>query len=152
MSATYIINEEPQLEQVFPLMQQLRPHLNRATFEQLYSLAHKADRYQIHTLEKVTKAGDGDEEREVVAAAGFRYLHDFVHGFHLYLDDLVVAEGQRSQGLGKMLMDHCEQLARENGCTGFRLCTGVQNVGGVKFYERLGLEQKAVVFKRKFEA
>jgi len=35
---------------------------------------------------------------------GYRLLHDFVHGRHLYIDDLVVTSRLRSSGLGAELL------------------------------------------------
>lgn len=78
----------------FPLMKELRTHLTFDEFVKLYDAAQKADGY---TLVSVF------EENQCVALMGYRILHDFVHGKHLYVDDLVVTEAKRSQGLGENL-------------------------------------------------
>ncbi len=83
---------------------------------------------------------------------GYRILFDFVHDKHLYIDDLVVASSLRSQGFGKQLLDFAEVEARRLGCRGLRLCTGVENEGGKRFYERSGWAPRALAYKKKLES
>lgn len=123
----------------FPLMAQLRSHLTSESFQSLYEAAQKESGY--------TLVG-AFEGQECVALIGYRVLSDFVHGRHLYIDDLVVTSDRRSQGVGEKLLDFAEGKAREFGCEGLRLCTGVENTAGIKFYERCGWQPKAFAFKK----
>jgi len=44
---------------------------------------------------------------------GLRYLTDYVHQFHLYIDDLIVVEEFRSQKIGAVLLAFAEDLAKK---------------------------------------
>jgi ribosomal protein S18 acetylase RimI-like enzyme len=124
-------------ERFFDLLKELRPHLSFSEFK--FILNH-ADNYQMVALE---------EDNRLVALMGYRILHDFVHGKHVYIDDLVTASAERSKGHGAVLLKHAEDIAREHGCKNLRLCTGVENEAGKRFYERESWNMRAVVYKKK---
>lgn len=121
----------------FDLIKELRPHLS---FEEFKYILNHADNYQMVGLE---------EEHRLVALMGYRILHDFVHGKHVYIDDLVTAATERSKGHGAVLLKHAEEIARENSCKNLRLCTGTENEAGKRFYEREAWNLRAVVYKKK---
>ncbi len=54
------------------------------------------------------------------------------------ISGLVVWEGYRGQGAGKLLMQHAEQWARERGCGAVLLRSNVIRTGAHAFYETLG--------------
>lgn len=124
--------------QVFPLMKELRDHLDEASFLQLLSAAKAESRYTLLAA---------FEDSGCVGLMGYRILTDFVHGRHLYIDDLVTKEGHRSRGLGARLLQEAKHIAAQNGCEKLRLCTGAQNERGKAFYERNGWALRAVVYK-----
>ena len=128
------------LEKYFPLMNILRPHLNLEKFLELYKAAHAADSYEIVAA---------IENDEIVALMGYRVLHDFVHGRHLYIDDLISSPDNRSKGVGAKLLAHVDEIAKDLGCSNLRLCTGIDNNLAKKFYEREGWQFRSVVFKKK---
>lgn len=123
-----------------PLLQELRPHLNQESLLQIFTQAAKADQYQLTGVYV---------EEKLIAIMGHRILYDFVHGKHLYIDDLVTTSKVRSKGAGKMLMDYAESLAKIDQCSGIRLCTAKNNTLGQKFYERCGMQSKVIVYKKK---
>jgi len=51
---------------------------------------------------------------------------------------LVVDKNHRMKGIGKMLMDHAERWAREQGCVIVRLRSSSTRTAAHKFYEALG--------------
>lgn len=70
-----------------------------------------------------------------------------VHEVHLIENDmraevsgLVVAEGFRGGGAGKLLMQHAEEWARARGCGSVLLRSNVIRTGAHAFYEKLGYE------------
>jgi GNAT superfamily N-acetyltransferase len=128
------------LERFYPVMRELRKDLSIEDYMTICEKAHEADGYEIVAIE----AGG-----QVLAVMGYRVLFDFVHGKHLYIDDLVSTESHRSQGLGAKLLKHAEDLAKELGCKGLRLCTGIENEKGKKFYDREGWKLRAVAYKKK---
>ena len=93
-----------------------------------------------------------EENGEILAVMGYRFLSDFVRGKHIYIDDLVTAEKIRSKGLGAELLKFAEELAHTNGCKSLRLCTGVENERGVSFYERNGWVKRAFAFTKKLKS
>lgn len=128
------------LERCYPVMKELRTALSFNDYMEIFEQAHAADGYEIVGIES-----DG----EVAAVMGYRILFDYVHGKHLYIDDLVSTESQRSKGLGAQLLAYAENLAKELGCKGLRLCTGIENELGKKFYERHNWKLRAVAYKKK---
>jgi ribosomal protein S18 acetylase RimI-like enzyme len=135
-----IIKSESELEQAFSLMKELRPHITLQNFLDIYHQSNKTTGYEIAALKQ-----DG----QIVAIMGYRILYDYVHGKHCYIDDLVSSEQQRSKGFGAELLKFAEQFAKENQCTGLRLCTGTENERGKKFYEKNGWNLRAIVYKKK---
>lgn len=128
------------LERFYPVMQELRKDLSMSDFLSIYENAKSADGYEIVAIE------EGDK---VLALMGYRILFDYVHGKHLYIDDLVCTESHRSQGLGAKLLNYAEGIAKDLNCKGLRLCTGIENELGKKFYERQGWNLRAVAYKKK---
>jgi ribosomal protein S18 acetylase RimI-like enzyme len=132
--------ESKDFKSIFPLMAQLRPHLSETEFLNLLSEAQKTSDYRLVGFY---------QNSQCVGLMGYRILTDFVHGKHVYIDDLVVDESLRSSGIGAKLLQHAKDVAKQNGCTRLRLCTGPENKKGMAFYERNGWEQRAVVYKTK---
>lgn len=128
------------LERCYPVMKELRPHLSREEFFQIYEESQKSDGYEIVAIE---------ENGQVAALMGYRFLTDFVRGRHLYIDDLVSTESARSKGLGASLLNYAEKIAEESGCKTLRLCTGIENEAGVRFYEKNGWTKRAFAYTKK---
>lgn len=128
------------LEKVFPLLKELRPQLDMETYVRLYKEAKLRDDYTLVGLVR------GDF---CLGLMGFRVLYDFVHGKHLYIDDLVVTKDMRSSGLGKKLLDYAVTEAKKLECQGLRLSTGAENQDGRRFYEREGWSLRSVSYKLK---
>lgn len=101
-------------------------------------------------------AGGG---RMVVAAEGvavrglavWRIHENTFAGVHLYVDDLVTDESQRSLGVGRALMDWLQRRARERACTALILDSGTQRTRAHRFYFREGLFVTAFNFKKALE-
>lgn len=124
-------------------MKELRPHLSFEEYLSIYDDSHAADGYEIVALEQ-----DG----KILAVMGYRFLSDFVRGRHLYVDDLVSSEKVRSKGLGTELLKVAESIAQEKGCHSLRLCTGIDNERGVKFYEGNQWTKRAYAFTKALKA
>ena len=120
----------------YPVLRELRPHVDEAAF---FDVLQHASGYRLF---------GAFEEGRCVGVMGCRVLLDFVHGRHLYVDDLVVAEAVRSKGLGGKMLAFAEALARDEKCIGVRLCTGIENERGKAFYERHGYRLRAVAYKK----
>ena len=125
---------------VFPILKELRTHLDEAEYLRLLKAAQETGGY------KLLAAFD---QTECTGLMGYRIIHDFVHGRHLYVDDLVVREKLRSKGLGSAFLAKAKALAAAENCTGLRLCTGAENADGRRFYEKNGWALRAVAYKIK---
>lgn len=134
--------EKNDFERFYPVMKELRKELSFDDYMTICQNAHEADGYEIVAIEA---------DKKVLAVMGYRILHDFVHGKHLYIDDLVSTESHRSQGLGTELLKYAENRARELDCKGLRLCTGIDNEQGKKFYERNGWKLRSFAYKKKLD-
>ena len=128
-----------ELEQGFSVLKELRQKLSFQEYMDLYRQASNRDQFCLVGVFK---------DKKCLAVMGYRILYDFVHGKHLYVDDLVVTEKCRSQGVGAHLLKYAEKMAQENQCQGLRLCTGIDNHRGKKFYERNNWIAKSIAFKR----
>ncbi len=132
--------KENEVSVIFDLLKELRTTLSKEEFTDIYFEAKKADRYTFYGYYI---------DQNCVGLMGLRYLYDYVHKHHLYIDDLVVNKDYRSQGIGMILLEFAEDLARANACTGLRLCTGIDNKEGIRFYERENWAARAIAFKKK---
>ena len=136
-----VLKSPPELEDGYALLKELRTNLSFTDFITLYKRARETDGY--------TLIGAFDNER-MIGVMGYRILYDFIHGKHLYIDDLVVTRSQQSKGVGAKLLAYAESVAEKEDCKGLRLCTGHENERGIKFYEREGWNPRAIAFKKSF--
>jgi GNAT superfamily N-acetyltransferase len=123
----------------FPLMHQLRPHLESA--------AELVARWQTQAAEgyRMVAIWRGDRP---VALAGYRVQHSLVHGRFFYVDDLVTQENERSSGLGRTLIEWLKAEGRALECARFVLDTPLSNSLGQRFYFRNGLLATALRFNQ----
>ena len=132
--------DKSDLVRFYPVMKELRPDLSYGDYLTIYEEAHAANGYEIVGLESGS---------HIYAVMGYRVLTDYVHGRHLYIDDLVSTAAQRSKGFGAKLLKYADEIAHELQCKSLRLSTGIDNEMGQKFYEREGWNLKSVTYKKK---
>jgi GNAT superfamily N-acetyltransferase len=112
---------------VFPIVAQLRPHLDAAEF-----LARV--RRQSHSgYELVGAFRNG----RLIGLLGMRPVHTLVRGPHLHVDDIVIEESERRAGGGRALMAFAEADARARGMTAVFLDARPAAIG---FYQAIGYE------------
>jgi GNAT superfamily N-acetyltransferase len=114
----------------YDVMAELRPHLVRSDF----LATVRAQEKEGLRLACVHESG------RVVAVAGYRISTNLFCGKHLYVDDLVTADAERSKGHGKALLAWLRELAVESDCDVFHLDSGVQRKRAHQFYLREGME------------
>ena len=134
-----ILQSEKELDTGYAILKELRVELTREKFLEIYREAHRRDDY--------TLVGGFDRDA-LVGVMGYRILYDYVHGKHLYIDDLVVSEAARSKGFGAGFLKHAEILCHEFGGSLLRLSTGTGNERGKSFYEREGWALRSVTYKK----
>ena len=112
---------------IFPLIEQLRPHLDANEF---ISRARR----QMHNGYELIGAFKGGE---VAGVLGMRPVHTLVRGAHLHIDDIVVDEGGRKSGTGRALMAYAENDARARGYSVVFLDARPEAIG---FYQTIGYD------------
>ncbi len=136
----FTVKNKNDLERCYPVMKELRPHLSFEDYVSIYNDSHATDGYEIVAIE---------DKEQILAVMGYRFLSDFVRGKHVYIDDLVSTEKARSHGLGAELLKFAEEIAQTTGCKSLRLCTGIENQRGMKFYDRNGWTKRSYAYTKK---
>lgn len=122
---------EEEIQAVWPIIHQLRDHLDFETFSERYAEIYEGANYRIVVLQV------GDDIR---GAAGFRFYTNLYCGNTLYIDDLVTADAWRSKGYGGELVKYLEGVAESIGANAVRLDSAIHRADAHRFYEREGFE------------
>ncbi|MCW5581967.1 MAG: GNAT family N-acetyltransferase [Luteimonas sp.] len=130
------LTDEAGLRAAWPVVAQLRPHLDEAAFVA----------QALRQIEAGYRATALAEDGVVRAYAGWRVQEFLVRGRHLYVDDLVTDADARSRGHGKALLDWLKAEARRQGCRTLQLDSGTQRRDAHAFYLREGLRIEAFHF------
>ncbi len=136
----YTLHNKEDLIRCYPIMKELRPHLSLEEYLSIYEVAHQSNGYEIVAIE---------ENGNILALMGYRFISDYVRGKYLYIDDLVTTEAARSKGFGAQLLKYAEELALESEVSVLRLCTGLTNEGGIKFYEHNGWSKRSYAYVKR---
>ncbi|WP_347157571.1 GNAT family N-acetyltransferase [Pontibacter chitinilyticus] len=127
---------EPMLAQ-HPLILQLNPAMSLARYEQLLSqmLPNGYRMIGVYT-----------EHGTCVGLSGFWINTKLYSGKYLEVDNFVVHEAYRAQGLGKLLADWMQQEAVRHHCDTVMLDAYVTNAAAHRFYFREGFHIKSYHF------
>ena len=113
-----------EIEKCFDVMSELRTHLNEDEF--LSTVRNmETEGYKIAFIE---------EKGKVVATAGYRIYTNLFMGKHLYVDDLVTAEAERSKGYGEEMIKWLREEAIKSNCKFYHLDSGTHRGKAHKFY------------------
>lgn len=66
----------------------------------------------------------------------------------LFIDALVVDVNHRKNGIGKILMQEMEKIAKENNCSSIELNVWAFNHEDIKFYEGIGMSVKTMILEK----
>ena len=66
-----------------------------------------------------------------------------------WIPELVISKEYRSQGIGKLLVQKCESLAKRKKCYRIRLESRNDRIDAHNFYKKIGFQQIARVFEKK---
>lgn len=126
-----------EIELAFPVVAELRTHLDLEDF--------------VSSVQRQSQVGyelwGAFEGRSILGVIGFRPTQNLSRGAHLFVDDLVVTETQRTHGIGRALMECAEREARRHGLSGVYLDS---RADAMEFYASLGYARHAatLVFKK----
>ncbi len=127
---------DDEIARCFPVMRQLRPHLERDEFV-MRVRGQERGGYRL--------AFCGSSQGPA-CVAGFRIGENLAWGRFLYVDDLVTSEVERSRGFGKVMLDWLHRYAMEQGCAQLHLDSGRQRKRAHRFYLREGMTAASVHF------
>lgn len=124
-----LLSRADEIAAAYPVMEQLRPLLREDEFvERIFQ--QMQDGYHL--------AAVIDDER-ITCLAGFRIQQNLAMGRHLYVDDLITLESERSRGYGEAMISWLKDYARQNGCQQLHLDSGSHRQLAHRFYFRQGL-------------
>lgn len=89
----------------------------------------------------------GDENGFVGFCAAYIDLLSVRYGTRCWVEDLAVAPGRRSSGIGGLLLDSVEAWAAENGATHLELDSGILRTGAQRFYRSRGPVAESLCFQ-----
>lgn len=134
------LKSEEEILSAFPVMRELRTHLDKETYLKLVLEAQSRDMYQIFALYVAD---------EIAAVVGFKPMITLYYGRFVWVCDLVTRETERSSGLGSQLLSYVEKWAKENHYDSVALSSGIQREKAHHFYEdKMGYEKVSYVFKK----
>ncbi|MCK9187796.1 GNAT family N-acetyltransferase [Acidithiobacillus sp.] len=133
----HYVDQEDDVLTCYPLMRQLRPHLDS---EQEFLRRWQRQTSQGYRLLALWHG------TQPVGLAGFRVQDNLVHGRFVYVDDLVIDASCRSRGYGKILIERLKAEAMLLGCAKLLLDAAMGNTLGHRFYYRQGLLATALRF------
>jgi GNAT superfamily N-acetyltransferase len=87
-----------------------------------------------------------DGERLVGLSSVYQDIQSIRFGPRCWLQDLVVREDRRGQGIGGQLLQASCAWAREHGCTHLELASGAGRVDAHRFYKSQGMTQSMNFF------
>lgn len=129
-------------KQAFPVMNQLRTHLNVSSYIELLKEASEKEGYRLFALYS---------SNQVVAVIGFMPMITLYNGKFIWVCDLVTDEGARSKGYGEYLLTHIEELAKKEGYECISLSSGLQRTNAHRFYEeKMDYDKVSYVFLKRF--
>ena len=130
---------DAEIERLFPVMCELRPHLIDADDFLTRVRRQQQSGYRLIYVEDAGKP---------VACSGFRITEFLFSGKQLYVDDLICLESHRGLGFAEALMRWMEAHGRAEGCAQFHLDSGTHRLRAHHFYFRLGLSITSFHFQK----
>ena len=128
-----------ELKQAFPVVRQLRPHLNEDEYIETAGIMI-SNGYQIFCV---------FEDSEIVSYAGIAVLTNLYYGKHIWVYELVTDETKRGKGYGNLLLSHIEKYGKDNSLNCIALSSGLQREKAHNFYEKaMDYDKVSYIFKK----
>ncbi|WP_306462123.1 GNAT family N-acetyltransferase [Jeotgalibacillus sp. S-D1] len=131
---------QEQWKEAFPLMKQLRTHLNEEEFLTLVELAVNENHYRLFGVWT---------NNMLAGVVGFMPMTTLYYGRYIWICDLVTDSSLRSRGYGIKLLKFVENYAKEHDISKVALSSGLQRKEAHRFYEEKGhYDRVSFVFKK----
>ena len=125
-----------------------------AIWRDVLGFSSVTDENIIQTYEKMksdsryrTFVADVDGDVAGFATTAETLAVDHPNGY-IKMNGIAVLPAFQRRGIGKMLMERVEQLAKERGASAIGLASGFQRTGAHEFYERLGYHKTSFWFRK----
>ncbi|MCE7064255.1 GNAT family N-acetyltransferase [Dyadobacter sp. CY326] len=79
-----------------------------------------------------------ESDSKIIGLSLYYYRYSTWKGKRLYMEDIIVTEDMRGNGIGKILFDATVAAAKETGCTGMLWQVLDWNTSAVGFYRKYG--------------
>jgi GNAT superfamily N-acetyltransferase len=123
----------------FPVMRQLRTHLDEGSYLELVSEAQEKEGYKMFAL------FDGND---IVTVIGFQPMITLYYGRFIWVCDLVTDVNKRSKRYGEKLLTYIHKWANENKYESVALSSGLKRTDAHRFYEnKMDYNKVSYVFK-----
>lgn len=133
------LKEDTQWKEAFPVMKQLRTHLDEKTFLELVK-AMSIEGYRMFAL---------FEGERLAAVAGVVQLTNLYYGKHIWVYDLVTDESKQSLGYGEKLLSYIQAWGKGIGCEIIALSSGLLRTEAHRFYEaKMEYDKTSYVFRK----
>lgn len=134
------LKTDDEIRAAFPVMVQLRPHLNEATYVAIVKEAMENDNYHLFAF---------IDEKDIVAVTGFKPMITLYYGKFVWVCDLVTDVSKRSNGYGEKLLTFVHDWTKKNGYESVALSSGLQRVEAHRFYEeKMTYDKVSYVFRK----
>ncbi|MEO7660594.1 MAG: GNAT family N-acetyltransferase [Pyrinomonadaceae bacterium] len=127
---------DEEIENCYPVMAELRPHLTSNEFFSQVKRQMSSSEFHLVYL----------DDDDVKAVAGIRFAEWLAAGKSLEIEDLVSMSGERSKGHGSSLFDWIVNLGKQRECSQLRLVSHVTRFGAHRFYLKKGMNIEAHYF------
>jgi GNAT superfamily N-acetyltransferase len=116
-----------------------------AAAEQLWAQFSQYPSYRLF----VASQTDAHAQEQVIGTYALLVMHNLAHQGtpSAIVEDVVVSEAHQSQGVGRAMMAHAMDLARQAGCYKLVLSSNQKRERAHAFYESLGFQRHGFSFQ-----
>src|SRR4051812_13932499 len=122
------LESHKEIIEAFPVMRQLRTHLDEGSYLELVSEAQEKEGYKMFAL---------FDDNDMVAVIGFQPMITLYYGRFIWVCDLVTDVNKRLEGYGEKLLSYIHKWANENKYESIALSSGLQRTDAHRFYENI---------------
>jgi ribosomal protein S18 acetylase RimI-like enzyme len=121
--------------EVLAALELLLPQLTRAAIPDTQTLQKMLDSSTVLVV-----ARQADQSAPIIGA-GTLAVFQTLSGFHAHIEDIIVDEHLRGQGVGQALVLYLLQIAREMGLSGVSLTCNPRRVAANRLYQKMGFKK-----------